>query len=50
MEQLRAALVHHQVGAAVGSVWHTAVEDVDTLLQEADEQMYEEKVRTKETR
>lgn len=50
VEQLRAALVHHQVGAAVGSVWHTAVEDVDTLLQEADEQMYEEKVRTKETR
>lgn len=50
VDQLRDALGRHQVSAAVGSVWHTTVEDIDVLLQEADEQMYEEKARTKAAR
>lgn len=43
VEQLRAALVHHEVSAAVGSVWRESVADLPAFLREADDRMYQEK-------
>lgn len=47
VEALRAALVRHQVDAAIGSFWQSSVEDLPTFLREADNRMYREKERQK---
>ncbi|WP_156073353.1 hypothetical protein [Faecalibacterium prausnitzii] len=47
MEALRAALVRHQVDAAIGSFWQSLVEDLSAFLREADDRMYREKERQK---
>ena len=43
VEALRAALVRHQVDAAIGSFWQSLVEDLPAFLREADDRMYREK-------
>ena len=45
VEALRAALVRHQVDAAIGSFWQSLVEDLPAFLREADDRMYREKER-----
>ena len=47
VEALRAALVRHQVDAAIGSFWQSSVEDLPAFLREADDRMYREKERQK---
>lgn len=47
VEALRAALVRHQVDAAIGSFWQSLVEDLPAFLREADDRMYREKERQK---
>ena len=47
VEALRAALVRHQVDAAIGSFWQSLVEDLPAFLREADDRMYSEKERQK---
>lgn len=37
VEALRAALVRHQVDAAIGSFWQSLVEDLPAFLREADD-------------
>ena len=47
VEALRAALVRHQVDAAIGSFWQSLVKDLPAFLREADDRMYREKERQK---
>lgn len=47
VEALRAALVRHQVDAAIGSFWQSLVENLPAFLREADDRMYREKERQK---
>ena len=47
VEALRAALVRHQVDAAIGPFWQSLVEGLPAFLREADDRMYREKERQK---
>ncbi len=49
VQQFREKLLQQKVSAAVGAVWEQYPKDLETMLHQADERMYSEKEKMKQT-